>query len=561
MPNVQSISFNKTGTDADLQAQQAAIQRQQMMAEMLRTQAAQPLEQQTVSGRVVPISGFQAIAKVLQSGLGGYMQKKGDEQQQELGTAKAKRSADMLRSLFNPTGTAAPADAQLSSMPQASTPGMQMSNPAAAEMTPEQQRAAIAYQIDPELGRSLMTNMFNQTNEQKNNAAEGLDPRMVGALRTGKMRADAMTTLQPGTTTLDLASNTERFMPKLGEGIMPTQDGGAQAVPGYGQAASGIAGQTAQAQAASNAGFQLKEITGPDGQPRLVTAQQAAQMAGGAMPPGAPAGPAVPGMQGQPPAGPPNMGFPPNTPVPPPTPGGQSRMDILQQERQQIMARPDTDLRKAGDMAAITREIAGAGGAQPAAAAPGIALQSDAQREAQVGAERTRNAVDESLAKQLPQERKDRQMAVAKGEAAIALIDKAMNHPGLSAATGLRGTIDPRNYIPGTEAKGFQTLMDQVGGQTFLQAYEGLRGGGQITEVEGAKASNAIARLNRSQSTDEFKASLNDFKTVISQGLKRAKGMQDSIDVARDKLAPTQSNGLTPAETDELAQLRKRLGR
>lgn len=432
MPNVQSISFNKTGTDADLQAQQAALQRQQMMADMLRSQAAQPIDQQVVSGRVVPISGFQAIAKVLQSGLGGYMQKKGDEQQQELGTAKAKRSADMLRSLFNPTGTAAPADAQLSSTPQASTPGMQMSNPAASQMSPEQQRAAIAYQIDPELGRSLMVNMFNQTNEQKNNAAEGLDPRMVGALRTGKMRADAMTTLQPGTTTLDLASNTERFMPKLGEGIMPTPDGGAQAVPGYGQAASGIAGQTAQAQAAANAGFQLKEITGPDGQPRLVTAQQAAQMAGGAMPSGTPTGQPVPAMQGQPPAGPPNMGFPPNTPVPPPTPGGQSRMDILQQERQQIMARPDADPRKAGDLAAITREISGTVGAQPAAAAPGIALQSDAQRAAQVGQVENNLALDKSL--RMNAQSPEAQQKVLDAGSVLGLVSSAK--PLLETATG-----------------------------------------------------------------------------------------------------------------------------
>lgn len=435
MPTVQNISFSKTGADADLQAQQAALQRQQMMAEMLRNQSLQPIDQQTVSGRVVPISGFQAISKILQGGLGAYAQKKSDEQQQALGEAKAKRSADMLRSLFNPAGAAAPTDAQLSSTPQASTPGMQMADQAPAQMNPEQQRALVAYQIDPELGRSLMTSMFNPTNEQKNNAAEGLDPRLVGALRMGKMRNEGMMTLQPGTTTVDLANNTERFMPKLGEGVMPTAEGGAQAVPGYGDAAASIAGKTANAQAAANAGFQLKEIIAPDGSTRLVTAQQAAQMANGQSQV-APqqAAPTVPGS----PVAPPNQGFPPGSPVPAPTPGGgpQVRLDILNQERQQIMARPETDPRKAGDLAAITREIAGAGGgiapqvAPPAM--PGIPMQSEAQRAAQVGQVENNLALDKSL--RLNAQSPEAQQKVLDASSVLGLVNAAK--PLLDTATG-----------------------------------------------------------------------------------------------------------------------------
>lgn len=422
MANVQTISFNKTGADADLQAQQAALQRQQMMADMLRKQSVEPLDQQVVSGRVVPISGFQAIAKVLQGGLGAYAQKKGDEQQAQIGEAKAKRSADALRALFSPTGTAAPAEAQLSSTPQASMPGQQTADMAPAQMNPEQQRALAAYQMDPELGRTLMANMFTETNEQKNNRAEGLDPKLIGALRTGKMRADAMTTLQPGTTTLDLASGTERFMPKLGEGIMPTADGGAQAVPGYGAANAGIAGQQAQATAAANAGFQLKEITGPDGVPRMVTAQQAAQMAQGGSP-------ATPGQQGMPPAGPPNAGFPPDAQVPPRT-AGPTRLDILMQEQQKMAADPRT---KPADMAAIQREIAGAGGGQaPAPSMPGITMQSEAQRAAQVGAVENQLALDKSL--RLNAQSPEAQQKVTDAGSVLGLVSAA--EPLLQGATG-----------------------------------------------------------------------------------------------------------------------------
>lgn len=555
MPNVQSISFNKTGTDADLQAQQAALQRQQMMAEMLRTQAAQPLEQQTVSGRVVPISGFQAISKVLQGGLGAFMQKKSDEQQQELGNAKAKRSADALRAIFSPQGAAAPAEAPLSSIPQQSVPGSQMSDPAAATITPEQQRAMSAYQIDPELGRSMITNLLNQTDEQKNNAAQGIDQRLMGALKTARARKEGIIEYQPGTTSQDLATGMQRFQPKLGEGIMPTSDGGAQAIPGYGPAAAGIAGQTAQAQAAANAGFQLKEITGPDGQPRLVTAQQAAQMANGGMPQGAPSGPAAPGMQGMPSAGPPNLGFPPNTPVPQPTPGGQSRLDILQQEQQQIAARPDTDPRKAGDMAAITREIAGAGGAQPAAAAPGIALQSDAQRAAQVGQVENNLALDKSL--RMNAQSPEAQQKVLDAGSVLGLVSAAK--PLLETATGSTAGVlrDSALSLIGKDSDSSKAAaqLAVIGGQLVskmpkmsgpqsdkdVQLYREMAG--RIGDPS-VTSGNKLAALQTIQQLNEHYLAQN----------------QGSMPAAAAR-AVQGNSGLSAAEADELAQLRKRLGR
>ena len=156
----------------------------------------------------------------------------------------------------------------------------------------------------------------------------------------------------------------------------------------------------------------------------------------------------------------------------------------------------------------------------------------------------------------MPQELKDKRVAIGKAETALGLIDKALNHPGRETATGLSGTIDPRNYIPGTNAKDFQVVMDQMGGQTFLQAMESLRGTGQITEIEGKKASDAIARLNRAQSDGEFKSALEDFKGVINIGLKNARSTPDAIDVARGKLdgmpAAAPAAAARPTSIDDL---------
>ena len=77
--------------------------------------------------------------------------------------------------------------------------------------------------------------------------------------------------------------------------------------------------------------------------------------------------------------------------------------------------------------------------------------------------------------------------------------------------------------IPGTEAADFTVLLDQIKGKQFLEAFETLKGGGQITEVEGRKATEAMARMNTAQSENEFKAALQEFKGIVQQGVERAK--------------------------------------
>ena len=112
-------------------------------------------------------------------------------------------------------------------------------------------------------------------------------------------------------------------------------------------------------------------------------------------------------------------------------------------------------------------------------------------------------------------------LATATGS--LDILQKAIDHPGRMTATGASSRLDPRNFTPGTEAYNFNVLMDQIQGRTFLQAYQSLRGGGQITEIEGKKAEQAIARLNTAQSEDEFLNALKDLKDVIESGIARAK--------------------------------------
>lgn len=99
---------------------------------------------------------------------------------------------------------------------------------------------------------------------------------------------------------------------------------------------------------------------------------------------------------------------------------------------------------------------------------------------------------------------------------ALDTVEAIRNHPGKKWGVGVTGVLPG---IPGTEQRGFVTLVDQAKGQAFLEAFNSLRGGGQITEAEGRKATDALARLDRAQTPQDFDAALKDYEEVIRNGL------------------------------------------
>lgn len=187
---------------------------------------------------------------------------------------------------------------------------------------------------------------------------------------------------------------------------------------------------------------------------------------------------------------------------------------ILQRELDAATAQGRTE-----DVAALNRELSRLpGGAPQPGRTAGFPVQSKAQEAAAV----EKAKIDAKAGSAESQSAKAAQRDSI--QAQIAVIDKAIAHPGRKTATGLSGVIDPRNYTPGTNARDFQVVLDQLGGAAFLQAFESLKGGGQITEVEGKKATDAIARLNRAQSDKEFEVALNDLRDVMQKGYDRLGG-------------------------------------
>jgi len=108
-------------------------------------------------------------------------------------------------------------------------------------------------------------------------------------------------------------------------------------------------------------------------------------------------------------------------------------------------------------------------------------------------------------------------------------IDELEKHPGLDSSTGWTSMLP---VAPGSDRADFEARKRQLMGGVFLQAYERLKGGGTITEIESEKAEQAMARIDAATSKKAFKEALADYKSAVRDGmakLRRRAGQPASI--------------------------------
>jgi hypothetical protein len=105
------------------------------------------------------------------------------------------------------------------------------------------------------------------------------------------------------------------------------------------------------------------------------------------------------------------------------------------------------------------------------------------------------------------------------------------------------GTLYPgARFIGGTDAAGFDAYMEQMEGTAFLEAFKTLKGGGQITEIEGEKATRAMSRMKRSTSEVQFVKAAREFSDILRQGMARA-------DARAERLLSGESGGAAVGQT------------
>jgi muramidase (phage lysozyme) len=119
-------------------------------------------------------------------------------------------------------------------------------------------------------------------------------------------------------------------------------------------------------------------------------------------------------------------------------------------------------------------------------------------------------------------------------------IKGVLDDPELNNSTGMWAW---KQSIPGTAAHGFGQKMAQLQGQTFLQAYGMLKGGGAISEVEGAKAEAAIARLRTTQDPKDLRKALEELRDVVDAGRKRAEALRGPQQQQAPQTAPQVPQG------------------
>jgi hypothetical protein len=175
----------------------------------------------------------------------------------------------------------------------------------------------------------------------------------------------------------------------------------------------------------------------------------------------------------------------------------------------------------------------------------GLDLRREAAQRAADAAASAKEAKDLAAGAKVRQERQGVSRALASGEENLRTIDQALQHPGRKAATGASGVVASR--LPFTEARNFQSIHNKLIGGAFLQAFESLKGGGQITEIEGKKATDAITRINTPGLTEaEYEMALNELRNVVVTGIDRAK--QEGYEVGMFKDLPGLPSGNPAAQ-------------
>jgi hypothetical protein len=177
--------------------------------------------------------------------------------------------------------------------------------------------------------------------------------------------------------------------------------------------------------------------------------------------------------------------------------------------------------------------------------------------------------ITRQVLKSVPKEiaEKERQAALGEGQGKAALnlpsieangqmlldqLNTVQNHKGKDVSLGAYSVLPT---VPGTKQADFRAALAQLKGGVFLQAYNTLKGGGAITEVEGAKATDALLRAQTAQSVEAFDAAINDYRKVVTGAVERARtaarggyssGMGSGADDAISRANAAIANGADP---------------
>lgn len=138
--------------------------------------------------------------------------------------------------------------------------------------------------------------------------------------------------------------------------------------------------------------------------------------------------------------------------------------------------------------------------------------------------------------------------------------NKLLNHPGLKGITGVRGKLP---NMPGGDAADAQALLDTIKSQVAFGVLQDMRnnsktGGalGAVSDSEGKRLEANLAALDRAQSLDQFKASLQQIINYTDNAKDR---MRDSFNMRHQGSPSSSTNSPSAARGAPVVRSREDL--
>lgn len=133
------------------------------------------------------------------------------------------------------------------------------------------------------------------------------------------------------------------------------------------------------------------------------------------------------------------------------------------------------------------------------------------------------------------------QTQLVKQESAIGAIDALLMSPDLGAMTGFTGTLNEffNEYGAAPKYAKLKSYITQIQGLNFLEAYQELKGGGSITEIETKQATAARTRLEEAMkgTPEDLRLALIEVRNLFNEAMMKnpAYGGTDTYSDAQKK--------------------------
>jgi len=126
----------------------------------------------------------------------------------------------------------------------------------------------------------------------------------------------------------------------------------------------------------------------------------------------------------------------------------------------------------------------------------------------------------------------------------IQTIDALITDPDLKIILGVEGAYnkflkDKGLGFTNPRAADLYSIVDKFKGEAFVTAYQGLKGGGPITDIEGKSATAAQNRVNEATDLPSYLRALEEVRTVVAKRIEKLGGQVPPIPTAPSIQEPT----------------------